>query len=117
MEAKEGIEVQITFDKLWEVAKSTWHVALLFAGLIWGVASYKTGLDTHLNFIDNQLKLEDNKLNWLIDHHSDKQAMPLDQQQQYVPQSQKVVPQSLRRRPAALEAQTQNDISLIPPLR
>ena len=95
---EEGVEVQITLDRLVEMVKSTWHVAVLLCGLIWAVASYKAGLDNHLNMIDNQLKTEDMKLNWLVNHHADKQAMPSDPQ--YVPQSDKSSPASLLQIPA-----------------
>ena len=51
----------LTFDRFWEVLKSTWHVALLLIALIWQIAAYKVSLDTHLQRIDFQLK-------WLVNH-------------------------------------------------
>lgn len=90
----EGVDVKITPDGFVGMVKSTWHVAILLGGLIWAVAAYKTGVDSHLNYIDNQLKVQDNKLNWLINHHGDKDSMPMTDQTPYVPQSEKVKPQS-----------------------
>ena len=95
---QEGADVQITLDRLVEMAKSTWHVAVLLCGLIWAIASYKAGLDSHLNLIDNQLKAQDNKLSWLVNHHADRQALPNDPQ--YMPQSDKSSRPSLLQIPA-----------------
>lgn len=112
---EDDVSIGLTWDKFVDVVKGTWHLVGLLVVLIWFIASYKVGLDTHLSIIDQQLRQEDNKLNWLINHHSDKDGMP-PEVPQFLPQEKKVEPQSFINRLPLLQADTTQDAT-IPPLQ
>ena len=107
--------MRITWEKFADVVKGTWHIMGLLLVLIWYIATYKVGLDNHLNLIDQQMRQEDNKLNWLINHHSDKDPMPFEQQ--FIPQGDKVKPQSLFTWPKFAQTSEPVQDATIPTLR
>lgn len=106
----------LTWDKFTDVVKGTWHIVGLLCILIWYVASYKAGIDYHFSVLDQQMKIEDNKLNWLINHHSDKDNFP-PADQQFVPQAEKVKPQSYLGHWPRLEAERVPQDAQIPNMR
>lgn len=121
MKTEEGEEMKIglTWDKFVDVAKGTWHLVGLLVVLIWFIASYKVGLDMHLNIIDEHLKMEDDKLNWIINHQPDPSDPSLTNPRRFVPQKKKVEPHSLLTMPGLLEASDAHEApqdAQIPPL-
>ena len=67
----DGDEVKLEDIKvgwLWSVLQKSWHIIILVMGLIWSIASYKSGLDNHMNMIDQHMIMQDQKLDWLIRH-------------------------------------------------
>lgn len=51
--------------------------ALAIAGLLWAAASWYAGVNAHLSLIDIQLKVEDQKLNWLVQHNPSAKDAPM----------------------------------------
>lgn len=101
------MKIGLTWDKFVDVAKGTWHLVGLMVVLIWFIASYKVGLDIHLNTIDEHLKMEDDKLNWIINHQQDSGNPMFTHPQQFIPQKKHVEPHSLLTLPGFLEASEQ----------
>lgn len=92
----------VTFDRAFEMLRSTWHILLVGFGMIWAIASYKSGLDNHLLIIDDHLRvqeqhleLEDKRLQWLMRHAPNKDGEP----EPYDPQRLRKQPQSEMTKP------------------
>lgn len=71
----EEMQLKVSVHSFLEMVAKTWHFLVLIVGFVWMVSQWKEAQDDHLKRIDEQiqvqqekLNVEDEKLDWLIRH-------------------------------------------------